>query len=224
MDNKDFLDIAEKQTRIEKFASAFSAAYLRRDDAKAKTALLKALFDASAISAAKVFESAFMCNACVDDRNAMMEAVKVSGWSLEHACDSLRSDVDVVMQALEQSGYALQFASEQLRDNKRVVLEAVRNAPLSFRYASLALRSDLEIAMLAVRTKAYNLKDCSDDLRKSKDLVRIAIESEGMLDSPSLYHASQNLWTDPELLALTEQREKDKADRRESSGFNAAYG
>ena len=125
--------------------------------------------------------------------------------------------------ALKQSGYALQFASEQLRDDKLIV-EAIKNAPLSFRYASEALKSDHEIALAAIRAKPYNLKYFSDDLRGNKELVMEAIVNERMLDSPSLYFALKHLWTDPELLAATEKKEKKKADRRESSGFNAAYG
>jgi hypothetical protein len=86
------------------------------------------------------------------------------------------------------------------------------------------LKSDHEIALAAIRAKPYNLKDCSDDLRGNKEFVMEAIVNERMLDSPSLYSALKQLWTGPELLAATEKKEKEKADRRESSGFNAAYG
>jgi hypothetical protein len=224
MDKIEFLEVAAKQEKIEQFASAYSTAYLQRDDEKAKEALLKALIDGSASRAVQCFESAFRSGMPVEDREAVFEAVKVSGWSLEYAGDSIRSDIEVVMQALKQSGYALQFASEQLRDDKLIVIEAIKNAPLSFRYASEALKSDHEIALAAIRAKPYNLKDCSDDLRGNKAFVMEAIVNERMLDSPSLYSALKQLWTDPELLAATEKKEKEKADRRESSGFNAAYG
>merc|ERR1712194_518249 len=57
------------------------------------------------------------------DAGVVMEAIKLSGQSLEFAHAKFRNDKKYVREALKQNGTALQFASSELQEDRQLVLD-----------------------------------------------------------------------------------------------------
>ena len=111
---EDFLSLAEKQQKLREFARNYPLPDNREG---AKKALLENFRRASASLAERKFSEAFMRGSLVEDREAMLEAVNVHGWSLEFASAELRNDREIVSKALEKS-YVLQFAGQEFQDGR----------------------------------------------------------------------------------------------------------
>ena len=56
-----------------------------------------------------------------DDRDIVLNCVKIRGYSLKFASLELRGDRDVVLAAVRNSGYALKFASPELQNDPELV-------------------------------------------------------------------------------------------------------
>ena len=80
-----------------------------------------------------------------NDKNAVLEAVKNDGLTLEFASENLKEDIDVVLAAVRNNGLALNFASENLKKNIDVVSAAVQNNKLAFKFAPANLNNITKI-------------------------------------------------------------------------------
>ena len=69
-----------------------------------------------------------------DNKEFVLEAVKVSGGDLRFASDELKNDKEVVLQAVRRDGEALEYASYELKNDKEVVLEALQQLKFPFSY------------------------------------------------------------------------------------------
>lgn len=70
-----------------------------------------------------------MKNNC-DNREYVIEAVKVQGSLLEFASEELRNDKEIVLTAIQSNPEALEFASDNLKSDRDVVFESVSNVRL----------------------------------------------------------------------------------------------
>ena len=52
-----------------------------------------------------------------NNREIVMEAVKLDAYALQHASDELKSDREIVMEAVRQNRNALRYASEELKSD-----------------------------------------------------------------------------------------------------------
>ena len=96
-----------------------------------------------------------------DDRDVVMEAVKISGDSLEYASERLRDDKDVAMQTISSNGgWGLEYVSRRLLKDNEVVLKALEECYKSeteqfdtaFKtYESNAERVDVEVVKQYVK-------------------------------------------------------------------------
>ena len=52
-----------------------------------------------------------------NNKQEVLEKVKIKGWELEFASDKLKSDKEIALIAVKQYGYAFEFISSKLKDN-----------------------------------------------------------------------------------------------------------
>jgi CxxC motif-containing protein len=111
-----------------------------------------------------------------NDKEMLIEIVKIHGRNLIYASDRLKNDKDVVLQAIETHAYSIEYASEEMKNNKEVVMAAVKKDGRNLRFASLELRNDKEIVLESVRMDGYNLQYASDALKNDSEIISIAFE------------------------------------------------
>lgn len=81
-------------------------------------------------------------------RNAIT-TVQEFPLELENLDESARSDRDVVMRAVQIMGWSLSFASEPLQNDKDIVLAALQNSQISIIYMSPQFQRDPELRAIA---------------------------------------------------------------------------
>ena len=86
----------------------------------------------------------------VDNRKAVLSAVKENGIALKYASERLRDDRRIVLAAVTKAGGMLKYASERLRDDREVVEAALGFSGSSLRHASRRLRDDVELVRFAM--------------------------------------------------------------------------
>ena len=131
----------------------------------------------------------------IDDKNILLEKIRVNGGDLEYASARLRADKEVVMEALNTCAFALGSASRELQDDKEVVMKAVKNDGYALRSASSRLQDDKEVVLEAVRN-GNALWCASSRLKDDRDVVMEAVKRNGTV----LKEASDRLKNDPEIV------------------------
>ena len=136
-----------------------------------------------------------------DDRELVMQVVKVNGSELAFASQRLRKDRQVVQAAgfrglphadlrwrddkplvlsiMKRHGGWLGAASERLKADREVVLTAARSSGAALYYASPKLRSDREIILAAVTNNGSYLYLAAESLRGDREIVLAAVQSCG---------------------------------------------
>ena len=85
-----------------------------------------------------------------DDREFVLEAVKVGGWrALQHASAKVRGNRKFMLMAVKQSWQALQYASADLKEDRELVAEALKQHEDALEHASPKLQGDQEIVQFA---------------------------------------------------------------------------
>ena len=51
-----------------------------------------------------------------NNKEAMVEAVKIHGWTLNKASEGLKNDKEDILAAMKNYGWALEYASNELKD------------------------------------------------------------------------------------------------------------
>jgi hypothetical protein len=92
-----------------------------------------------------------------NDRDVVLRAAHLMGWSLSFASEELKNDKEIVLAAVRQNGWVLGFASEAMRNDKVVVMAAVQNNGIAYQYASPELKNDREVAIAAVRNSQISM-------------------------------------------------------------------
>lgn len=160
-----------------------------------------------------------------DNKDLVMQVVKVNGSELAFASERLRKDRRVVQAAgsrglphadlrwrddkpfvlsiLKRHGGWLGAASERLKADREVVLTAVRSSGSALSHASTKLRSDREIVLAAVTNNGHFLRVAAEPLRADRGVVLAAVQSHG----EALRFAAPALRKDPEIcLAAVRQK------------------
>eukprot|EP00933_Yihiella_yeosuensis_P054170 TRINITY_DN5254_c9_g1_i1.p1 TRINITY_DN5254_c9_g1~~TRINITY_DN5254_c9_g1_i1.p1 ORF type:complete len:345 (-),score=80.64 TRINITY_DN5254_c9_g1_i1:144-1178(-) len=132
------------------------------------------------------------------DREVVLAAVCVGGWSLEFASYPLRSDREVALAAVECDPLALEHVAESLKHDRQTVLAAVRRNGWALSFASSDLRNDEEIVLSAVSSNPLALQFASSALRSNRNIVKEAVRRKAM----TLSFAAKDLQSDPELQLL----------------------
>ena len=65
---------------------------------------------------------------------------------MQYASDRLRDNKEIILEAVKINGWALKYASPRLKDNKEVVMEAIKNDEFAVMFASDRLKNDRDIA------------------------------------------------------------------------------
>lgn len=110
-----------------------------------------------------------------DNKEVMMEALKLHAWSFEYLSDRLRDDKEVAMVAVNRDAKVLKYASDRLRADREVVLTAIRMDTSALEFASEDLKNDRVIASLVYHSKGYQY--LSLELRKDKALALQAVKA-----------------------------------------------
>ena len=146
------------------------------------------------------------------DREFVYDLVKDDGAVLEHAADALKDDTELVVRAIE-TGIAgcywygdiqrspLQFASERLRKDEYVVYRAVCLNGFAIKHADPSLLDNRRIILRAVQDDGRVLKCLDARWKRDRAIVIAAVTNS----SEAFHHASDELQSDPEVLAAREE-------------------
>jgi len=135
---------------------------------------------------------------------------RVTKEILAHMSPRLKNDKEIILQAVRIHGVALEHASPELRGDREVVLEAVRNQGDVLEYASQELRGDKQVVLAAMKSRssrvdnmglAWNgrslLEIVSQELKDDQDVVEAALQGHG----GEISHASERLQNSPKIVA-----------------------
>ena len=161
-----------------------------------------------------------------DDRELVMQVVKVNGAELAFASQRLRKDRQIVQAAgvlglphhadlrwlddkpfmlaiMKRHGGWLGSASKRLKADREVVLTAVRSSGSALNYVSTKFRSDREIVLAAVTNHGQYLRLAAESLRGDREIVLAAVQSYGY----AIRFAAPNLRKDKQIcLAAVRQK------------------
>ena len=84
-----------------------------------------------------------------NNKEEVLEAVKVHGCVFQYASEQLRNDREIVIEAIKQFYWELEYASEQLKNNRKFMMEAVKENGLVLEYASEQLKNDPKLKYIA---------------------------------------------------------------------------
>jgi hypothetical protein len=104
----------------------------------------------------------------LDDRNFVLELVRIDGGILKYVSSKLRDDYEIVVEAIKQSvlGSPFEFASPRLQENKEIVLMASNKSYTNLKYASPVLKADIEFIKEAMKQDFNCLTYAEPRLRK----------------------------------------------------------
>lgn len=117
-----------------------------------------------------------------DDREVMLEAVKVDGWNLRMASDRLKNDEEVVKLALKQKPSSLEYAGEQFKENVDLAAEVVKREPMLLSRGLTRMRNNFKVAFNAVISDGDIFACISPKLRNDPEFVLTV-----MKERPELY-------------------------------------
>mmetsp|Transcript_74190 Transcript_74190/g.143608 ORF Transcript_74190/g.143608 Transcript_74190/m.143608 type:complete len:564 (+) Transcript_74190:48-1739(+) len=93
----------------------------------------------------------FLTVSMLSDRDFMFAIVKMHGWALQFAHESLKSDRGLVLAAVKTCGDSFRYACKELRSDREFVLLVVKEKGSALQYAEGGLTLDKEIALTAIR-------------------------------------------------------------------------
>lgn len=123
----------------------------------------------------------------VDNRGAVLEAVKENPDALDYASRRLKADRGIMLEAVKRDGFALKFAPEgaSVRADKDIVLAAVGNNGLALLEASPELQQDRAVLLRAI----IQLKGRMDDNYHRSEAIEKFIEKlKAKLATPLVVH------------------------------------
>jgi len=144
-----------------------------------------------------------------NNKEEVLEAVRMFGDNLQYASEELRADREVVLAAVKSDNdYALRYACKELRGDKEVVVAAINDWSDNIEFASEKLRADPEIAMTAIESvqcgdemPAYGIHEV---LMKDKEFLLQAISAGNYTKNPFILilKAHKDLWKEKEFVLL----------------------
>jgi hypothetical protein len=93
-----------------------------------------------------------------DDREVILEAVKLSKDQMGYISNKFHQDRDFIMECLRYQPFGLFYCSEKFKNDKEIVLECVKRKGKSLKHASLELKMDKEIIFHALRESVSSFK------------------------------------------------------------------
>ena len=107
-----------------------------------------------------------------DDREVMLEAVKVDGWNIRMASDRLKNDEEVVKLALKQKPSSLEYAGEQFKENEDLAAEVVKRDPILFLHGlSIKMRHSFKVSLNAIVSENDFFGSVSPKLRNDPEFI-----------------------------------------------------
>lgn len=114
-----------------------------------------------------------------DNKDLMLQAMRVNGDCFEHVSDDLKGDREVAAAAVPARGYQLMYASDELKADPDLIIGELVGAGASA-YGLLGmvdteLHSRRDIISAGVKEHGHCLKYASDDLKDDEELVLTAV-------------------------------------------------
>mmetsp|Transcript_120305 Transcript_120305/g.236424 ORF Transcript_120305/g.236424 Transcript_120305/m.236424 type:complete len:375 (+) Transcript_120305:2-1126(+) len=134
--------------------------------------------------------------ATLQDRSAVLAALRERPRLLKHLPDKFRHDPALVMAAVSHDGTALRYAPKELRCETQVVLAALRNDGYVLPYVHPSIRQERELVKTAVKQNGNVLCYCAERHRRDRELVLLAVHQDGY----ALRFVAGKLRRDPEVL------------------------
>ena len=76
------------------------------------------------------------------NKSFIQELVKIDGYALYYADDSLKKDKQTVLDAVKQNGRSLKYADKILREDRNFILKVVKKNHDVFEYIDRSLKKD----------------------------------------------------------------------------------
>ena len=131
-----------------------------------------------------------------NNKQFVLQIVRMDGMQLEHANDELKNNIDTVIAAIDQNIEAFEFASKDIKSDKRIVLKLVKINGLVLQYADPLLQNDKEIVLAAVNNEITSLDYASDILKSNKEFMLDIININGQ----AIKYASEELSDDKSIV------------------------
>lgn len=114
-----------------------------------------------------------------NDRELMLDAIRLNGDCIEHISDELKADREIVAEAVGAPGYQLMYASDELRsDTDLIIGELVGAGDRAYGVLGMVdreLRQRRDIISVAVKEHGHCLKYASENLKDDEDIVLMAV-------------------------------------------------
>eukprot|EP01052_Picozoa_sp_SAG31_P009273 SAG31_NODE_485_length_15021_cov_9.439791_2_plen_454_part_00 len=120
--------------------------------------------------------SALIVSRLKDDRQTVLEAVRVVPRAIKLADSRYRKDHEIIMAVVRQNGRMLSEADESLIDDVEIVTTAVQQFGQALQYAGHAARNTFSIVMAAVKNDGWSVQFASDKLCKDETVCLAAVE------------------------------------------------
>ena len=133
-----------------------------------------------------------------EDKEFVLELVKIDGTNLHVVSDALKGDKHVVLVAANETASAILFMAPALKNDQSFVIKLVEADGLRLKYFDWRWKSDEKVVLTAVRQNGNALSYASRALKNNKDVVTAAV----MQDVKALEHASDFIQGDPTIKYL----------------------
>lgn len=138
------------------------------------------------------------------DNNICLEALKNSGYALEHVKSDIIHDYQNVKALLLSKEFTLENMPEPYCSDRDLIIAAVRRDPAELQYAQPCFRADYSIAKEALQQPRKSMRHpfaiefIPAEMTDDKELMLLAVRA-----NPGAYpYLSQRLKKDPDILAL----------------------
>jgi hypothetical protein len=126
----------------------------------------------------------FINNNNKNDKEIILELMKLNGRDLHYVIGKLKKDKDIVYAAVSHTPLSYINAHKMFSKNKDFILLALNSYGYDEDYymyfldnLSLNFRNDKDIVLAAVKKCGYNIKFASDRLKNDKEIVITAIDN-----------------------------------------------
>jgi len=116
-----------------------------------------------------------------EDRDFVMEAIKINPHALGSASPVLRIDPEIAFFAVERSSSTIIYVGKKLQDNKELVLKAVSKDGHVLAYISDRLKNDEDVVLAAIKNNGFAIIEANERFINIKKYALIALKQNGFV-------------------------------------------
>ena len=116
-----------------------------------------------------------------EDKDFVMEAIKVNPHSLICASKVFRADPEIAFYAVEVSSSAIIYVSDELKNNKELVLKAVSKDGHVLAYVSNDMQNDEDVVWAAIQNNGFAIIEANERFINMKKYALAALKQNGFV-------------------------------------------